>query len=173
MRSSSWTGFTNIIVTGSTAAFLLHTRSIGVAYFALGAVSCSLTVKILKRLIRQGRPDPIVRKEKKKSYGMPSTHSATITYFGTYIPLACAFLPIHPSLSYSTFTRLWPPLVVVPCAILIAVSRVWLGHHTWPQVIVGCSYGAAWAFLWFRIWTHGMSDFGQLVEQEALRYLAS
>lgn len=60
---------TNLTVTVSTAAFLLYTRSIGVAYFGLGACVCMITVKILKQLIKEGRPDPIIRKEKKKTYG--------------------------------------------------------------------------------------------------------
>lgn len=96
---------------------------------------------------------------------MPSTHSATITFFGTYIPLACIWLPIHPSLPQSRFTWLVPPLIVVPWASLIAVSRIWLGHHTWQQVAVGCSYGFAFAWLWFTMWSHGLVEHGRVVEQ--------
>ena len=44
---------TNIVVTSLTACCVLYTRAAGVAYFALGAVCCSLSVKLVKRLIRQ------------------------------------------------------------------------------------------------------------------------
>ena len=95
---------------------------------------------------------------------MPSTHSAAITYFAVYIPLACAYLPRHPSLPDSEWTTALPPLVVIPWAIAIVYSRIWLGHHTWPQCIAGCVYGAAFSFAWFRLWTNGLNSYGQLAE---------
>lgn len=95
---------------------------------------------------------------------MPSTHSATITYFAVYVPLACAFLPLHPSLPDHAMSRIIPVSIVVPWAALIAMSRVWLGHHTWEQVAAGCSYGVGFAALWFALWTKGLNDYGRLLE---------
>lgn len=60
---------TNISVTGITACFLLYTRSVGVAYFAAGAVACSMSVKVIKKFIRQPRPLPTAGARKKVSYG--------------------------------------------------------------------------------------------------------
>ncbi|KAI0356879.1 phosphatidic acid phosphatase type 2/haloperoxidase, partial [Trametes cingulata] len=156
---------TNAIVTTLTGSFLLYTRSAGVAYFTAGALLCSITVKILKRCFRQPRP-VIVNGRRKKTYGMPSTHSATITYFATYITLACVYLPIHPSLPASpSISRFLPPLVVVPLASTIAVSRIWLGHHTWPQVAAGCAYGLLFAPVWFKLWTGGWNEYGRTMEE--------
>ncbi|OJT05935.1 hypothetical protein TRAPUB_3225 [Trametes pubescens] len=144
---------------------LLYTRSAGVAYFTAGAVLCSLTVKVLKRCLRQPRPVITANGKRKKTYGMPSTHSAVITYFATYITLACMYLPIHPSLPASpALTRVLPPLVVVPLASTIALSRIWLGHHTWPQVTVGVAHGLLFAPLWFKLWTDGWDEYGRMVE---------
>lgn len=96
---------------------------------------------------------------------MPSTHSATITYYATYIPLACLFLPVHTSLPVHQLTPIIPPLIVIPWASLIAVSRVWLGHHTWPQVIVGCTYGFSFAWAWLSLWMlGGVKEWGAFVE---------
>ncbi|KAI0033159.1 phosphatidic acid phosphatase type 2/haloperoxidase [Vararia minispora EC-137] len=162
---------TNITVTGATGAFLLYTRSAGVAWFAMGAVACSLTVKVLKRLIRQDRPDPILRKKKKKSYGMPSTHSASMAFFATYIPLACAYLPIHSSLPDAAYIIVLPPFLIIPCAMLVTISRTWLGHHTWPQVLVGCSYGVAFALLWYNAWIRGVQEYGAIVEDMVREYI--
>jgi len=155
---------TNLILTSLTASYLAYTRSAGVAYFAAGAVMCSLTVKLVKRILRQPRPVQMGLSHQKLSYGMPSTHSAAITYYATYVPLACIYLPIHASLPQSSLIRVMPPLVIVPCASLIAVSRIWLGHHTWPQVAVGCSYGIAFACVWFIPWTYGLSEHGEYLE---------
>ena len=95
---------------------------------------------------------------------MPSTHSATITFFATYIALACLYLPIHPSLPSSPTTRVLPVLISIPWAATIVVSRIWLGHHTVPQVIAGCACGLIMAPLWFTLWTHGVNDYGRAVE---------
>ncbi|KAI0068357.1 PAP2-domain-containing protein [Artomyces pyxidatus] len=162
---------TNIIVTGITACFILYTRSAGAAYFSLGAVACSVTVKILKRLLRQARPPQVTQRKQKKTYGMPSTHSATITYYGTYIPLACTYLPLHDTLPPSIPVRLLAPALTIPFALLILTSRVWLGHHTWPQVFVGCLYGLAFGCLWFTIWMRGANQYGAVVERLVITYI--
>ena len=96
---------------------------------------------------------------------MPSTHSTTISYFATFIVLACMRLPIHPSLPSGTATRIVPPIMAVPWAMLVVMSRVWLGHHTWPQVIVGASYGVAFASVLFSLWTDGLQQHGQKLEE--------
>ncbi|KAI0772888.1 hypothetical protein BD413DRAFT_542912 [Trametes elegans] len=155
---------TNLIVTSLTACVVLYTRSAGVAYFALGAVVCSLTVKIVKRCVRQPRP-VVVNGKRKKTYGMPSTHSAVITHYAVYVALACAYLPIHPSLPASpALSRVVPVLIVLPLAGTIAVSRIWLGHHTWTQVAAGCAYGMLFAPLWFKLWTGGLDEYGHVLE---------
>lgn len=161
---------THGIVVGLTAAFLLYTRSAGVAYFAAGASTCSLTVKLIKRAIRQPRPPPsIAGRRVKASYGMPSTHSATITFFATYILLTCQHLPIHKTLPQNpVIVRLMPPLVTTPWALAIIMSRVWLGYHTWPQVAAGSAYGVGMTFVWFMLWTRaGLNEVGVYLEEVA------
>ncbi|EPT01560.1 hypothetical protein FOMPIDRAFT_56482 [Fomitopsis schrenkii] len=155
---------THTVVTAITAAFVLYTRSAGVAYFAAGAVLCSMSVKVIKRFVRQPRPVQVIRGKRKKSYGMPSTHSATITFFATYIALACLYLPIHPSLPSRPITRILPIIISIPWAAIIVGSRIWLGHHTVPQVIAGCACGLIMAPTWFSLWTHGINDYGVAVE---------
>ncbi|KAF7338311.1 hypothetical protein MVEN_02056500 [Mycena venus] len=152
---------TNIVVTGLTAISILTTRSAGVAYFGAGALACSLSVKfVLKRIIRQPRPVG-----KKKTYGMPSTHSASIAYYATFVPLACLYLPLHPSVPGGETARVVAPIIVLPLAVMIAISRVALGHHTWTQVVAGCAFGVAWACLCFTVWTRGLNEYGRTVEQ--------
>lgn len=66
---------TNLVVTGLTAVFNLYTRSAGVCYFSAGAVLCSVSVKLVKRVIRQPRPPHIPGRKAKVSYGYDSTSS--------------------------------------------------------------------------------------------------
>ncbi|PPR06671.1 hypothetical protein CVT26_001213 [Gymnopilus dilepis] len=63
---------TNITVITLTASFVLYTRSAGVAYFAGGATLCSLSVKAIKKLIRQPRPAHLPGRKAKISYGCGS-----------------------------------------------------------------------------------------------------
>ncbi|KAK0503245.1 hypothetical protein EDD18DRAFT_1137057 [Armillaria luteobubalina] len=156
---------TNEIVTTLTACSILYTWSPGVIYFASGAVSCSLSVKLIKRAIRQPRPPPTTGARKKVTYGMPSTHSATITFFAEYTSLACAYLPVHPSLPSSWITRILPPIIVLPWAAMIVMSRIWLGHHTLPQVVAGCSYGIIFSYTWYLMWVSGLNECGRWATQ--------
>ena len=102
---------------------------------------------------------------------MPSTHSATIMFYGTYVTLACRWLPLHASLPQSRFLRPFAVLVTIAWACIVAGSRILLGHHTVPQVIVGCIYGFTFACVWFWPWTHGLSDLGHIVERHISMYI--
>lgn len=102
---------------------------------------------------------------------MPSTHSAIIMYYGTYITFACTWLPLHPSLPQSPFLRPFAALVTIPFACAVASSRILLGYHTPPQVIVGCIFGFTFACLWFWTWTHGLNDLGHIVERYISLYI--
>jgi dolichyldiphosphatase len=102
---------------------------------------------------------------------MPSTHSAIIIFYGTYITLACAWLPLHASLPQTPLLRPLAALVAITFACAVASSRILLGYHTAPQVIVGCIYGLTFAYVWFWTWTHGLSDLGQIVERQISVYI--
>ncbi|KAF8894599.1 PAP2-domain-containing protein [Infundibulicybe gibba] len=156
---------TNFTVTFLTACVIVYTRSVGIIYFAAGSVLCSFNTKLLKLVIRQ--PRPVHHNLKRKStYGMPSTHSATISFFATYITLACLYLPTHPSLPSGGAFRALILVTVLPWALLIVMSRVWLDHHTWPQVIVGAVCGLVFAFSWYTMWVTGFKDgYGRIAEE--------
>jgi dolichyldiphosphatase len=102
---------------------------------------------------------------------MPSTHSAIIMFYGTYITLASTWLPLHASLPQTPFLRPFAALVAITFACAVASSRILLGYHTAPQVIVGCIYGLTFAYVWFWTWTHRLSDLGQIVERQISVYI--
>ena len=87
---------------------------------------------------------------------MPSTHSATIACYATYVPLACLYHSYNSPTAARTSWRASLTLVVVPAATLVAASRVWLGYHTWQQVAAGTTFGVVFATLWFTLWTNGV-----------------
>ncbi|KAH8833582.1 hypothetical protein DL96DRAFT_1456291, partial [Flagelloscypha sp. PMI_526] len=143
---------------------VIYTRSAAVSYVAFGAVCTSLSVKVVKRLIKQERP---AREEMKRSYGMPSTHSASLGYFAAWTSLACLFLPLHKSLPDHPYTRIIPPLLVLPATFVGVNSRMWLGHHTFNQVMAGVSYGIAFASIWYALWVNHLNVYGPWLEDLA------
>ncbi|BGP31161.1 hypothetical protein JCM10296v2_002925 [Rhodotorula toruloides] len=85
---------TQFVVTTLTAYFVLRIRTAHSLYFGAGTLVAAFTAKILKRFIRQ--PRPVGAKKFDKTYGMPSTHSSSIAFFGTYLSLSSLLLPLHP-----------------------------------------------------------------------------
>ncbi|KAF8136364.1 hypothetical protein EV363DRAFT_1128020, partial [Boletus edulis] len=144
--SPPWLKFldeTSKIVTSVTALICLYTRSAGIIYFAVGGLACALSAKVVKRTIRQQRP-----RHGERTYGMPSTHASACTFFAVSVLLGSLYLPQHPSFHPIV---VYAPFVVVPWAGMIVLSRVWLGYHTWPQVMGGVCFGICFASLWFKM----------------------
>ncbi|KAB5590613.1 hypothetical protein CTheo_5956 [Ceratobasidium theobromae] len=153
---------TQSIFISATIVLVLLTRAAGIAYFGLGVIVVCLLAKKLKRVIRQPRPVGT----NKVTYGMPSTHSAAITFYAVYIILAANLLPIHPAWHFpsSPYVRVIPSVISLPWAIGVSLSRVGLHHHTMSQVGAGCLLGALTAAVWFKLWVMGLNQFGGVCE---------
>jgi len=137
------------------------TRSIEVAYFSAGVVLCGISAKLVKNVIRQPRPHRAGKQ--KVTYGMPSTHSATIACYATYIPLTYLYPLYNSPAHFGIPSRALWSLLIVPGAVLIAVSRVWLGYHTWKQVAAGTTFGVVFSSLWFTLWVNAMEKHAMLM----------
>jgi dolichyldiphosphatase len=92
---------------------------------------------------------------------MPSTHSASIGFMGTYLILCALYLMPHPRLSHFISEERWTWRERLSCGVLSALlatsvwwSRIRLGHHTKAQVIAGGSLGSFCAVVAFILW-HG------------------
>mgnify|MGYP002477546513 CR=1 FL=1 len=105
---------TQFVVTTLTAYFILRIRTAHSLYFGAGTLVAAFSgafplallprttqltlpgpaAKALKRCIKQ--PRPVGAKKFDKTYGMPSTHSSSIAFFGTYLSLSSLLLPLHP-----------------------------------------------------------------------------
>lgn len=105
---------------------------------------------------------------------MPSTHSSAVAFMATYIILACARLPLPASLSWlsteeESLARRIGPAVAVGWASLVTASRLYLGHHTVPQVLAGIGFGVLFGLGCFSLWTvYGLDGYGTLLEQEVV-----
>jgi len=154
---------TNWVVISLTSSFIVYTRfSPGPVYFSIGAVAASRVAKILKLLLREKRPEG---SRLAKTYGMPSTHSSVISYYAAYTLLATLYFPRE--MPYASWPKWLPPLVVLPWAISIVFSRIWLGHHTLNQVLAGSAIGVTFALGWFQWWQEGDA---KALTSDAIRY---
>lgn len=59
------------VVSGLSATFLAYTRSVCAAYFCGAALCCALSVKVIKKFVRQPRP---LGETTLNSYGYGSHH---------------------------------------------------------------------------------------------------
>ncbi|WVQ85157.1 hypothetical protein IAT38_007322 [Cryptococcus sp. DSM 104549] len=142
---------THITVTLSTALAILYTRSAHVVWFAIGALTSSLSAKVLKEFIRHPRPPPPPssepsRRRPKRTYGMPSTHSSALTFYLAYL------LPLIPTLPLSPFWRGAAGVGVMGYWAAGLWSRKALGYHTWEQVLGGAAWGVGLAVGWRGVW---------------------
>ncbi|KAM0788904.1 hypothetical protein ACM66B_002986 [Microbotryomycetes sp. NB124-2] len=85
---------TQSIVTSLTIAAILRIRTAHALYFGAGTLVAAFSAKLLKKVIKQ--PRPTGAKKFEKTYGMPSTHSSAISFFGTYLSLSSILLRLHP-----------------------------------------------------------------------------
>jgi dolichyldiphosphatase len=130
------------------AVAILYFRSIHACYIAAGGVLAAIIAKTLKRIIRQPRPAPLANSlvPQAKGYGMPSSHSQVVAYFGVYLQLLFMTSSQHPLLSILSF------IVLNGFCISIYFSRVHLGNHSPAQVVVGGILGTLIAAAWFTLW---------------------
>lgn len=137
-----------ILVTTMVAVAILYFRSIHACYIAAGGVLAAIVAKTLKRIIRQPRPAPLAKSlvPQAKGYGMPSSHSQVVAYFGVYLQLVFMTSSQHPLLSVLSF------IILNGFCISIYFSRVHLGNHSPAQVVVGGILGTLIAVAWFLLW---------------------
>ncbi|GAA5893280.1 uncharacterized protein JCM6883_007619 [Sporobolomyces salmoneus] len=188
---------TQSVVTTLTVFFVLRIRTVHAVYFGAGTLVAAFSAKVLKKCIKQPRPEGAKKFE--KTYGMPSTHSSSISFFGVYLSLSSLLLPLHPRITsliplYDTYVPspstipasfLSHHLTSHPCEKIVRLllagffifgsasvcwSRVRLGHHTKAQVFAGAGLGSIIAFVWLSIWL-GIDGWSQLVGTDLSRYL--
>jgi dolichyldiphosphatase len=96
---------------------------------------------------------------------MPSTHSAVVFFYAGAVVLTSTALPIHSSLPDHPHMRAWPPVVASTSAIVVALSRVWRGHHDFLQIAAGSLYGAVCSVIAYELWINGLDVYGHSLER--------
>jgi len=124
----------------------LHTM----AYFS-GILFSEAFNWLVKHWIREPRPCAGKRLHWVE-FGWPSSHAQFMCFFATYL---CLFLYVRLRRQNTIAAHreaLWKSLVAVATVSLttmVAASRIYLGYHTFSQVLWGGIIGATLGVLWF------------------------
>lgn len=128
----------------AVAAFLLLTGKRRAALIlALAVVTGAGMSSLLKGHYDRARPDLVAHQMHVLTPSFPSGHSMVSTL--TYLSLGFLLASTQPKKRVKTFIILFS----VTIAVLVGLSRLYLGVH-WPtDVLAGWFAGAAWATLWW------------------------
>lgn len=140
-KSTRWT------VASLVAVMLLVRRDAAIVNFTVGAILNAMLGKILKRLIKEARPDGAVLEDP----GMPSSHAMALFYMSAFLGSALCQkrgIGVLPP---------WWPLDVLPTIALgglyVSVASAWRvfsGLHTSAQILVGAGVGGGVGLAWER-----------------------
>lgn len=133
--------YAKILVSSIAFMFISLSDSWGPSYFVVGGIGNSILSKILKKIIKQPRPD----RSTSDGYGMPSSHAQSIFYF---ITIAALLIQQHQSKLFSI------PMTAIlfTYAFFANKWRVQTGLHTITQTLVGAGIGSIVGFLIYNNW---------------------
>lgn len=130
------------LVTILVAAYLLAARKAALALFVLATTASGGAVgSLLKTLFLRERPDVVPHLVEVQSLSFPSAHA---------LNSALIYLTLGAMLARSESdraVRLYVVSAATFLALLIGVSRVYLGVHYPSDVLAGWCFGAGWAAL--------------------------
>mmetsp|Transcript_22948 Transcript_22948/g.64484 ORF Transcript_22948/g.64484 Transcript_22948/m.64484 type:complete len:215 (+) Transcript_22948:75-719(+) len=128
-------------------AFFLARRELQTLYFVLGHGVNEVLNLLLKYSIREPRPAG----SPKYGFGMPSSHAQFMFFFATYFTLllVTSNLSLGVALPRGLPLRAAAVWTIFLGAVVVSYTRIFLGVHTWAQVIVGAMVGAMTAVVWY------------------------
>lgn len=110
----------------------------------LGQLVNELANLVLKRAIRQSRPDGAIRND----YGMPSSHAQFMAHLATVVGLLTCHAPEDSNYhAYALAIR----LLFWAASLTVAYARIYDGSHSTAQVLVGVGVGTVSGGLWYRL----------------------
>ncbi|PRP75941.1 hypothetical protein PROFUN_01657 [Planoprotostelium fungivorum] len=134
-----------LFIVGGFVAALIVRRELQMLYFFIGQLLNEVFNMVLKKVIREPRP-PGAGKLGKTSYGMPSDHAQFMFFFAMFVTL----LTLTKRISFpNKFVRAGVISSVYLLSVIVAYSRIYLGLHTWPQIIAGGIIGSITGAVYF------------------------
>ena len=130
------------LLTVATTGFMLLRRKWGGAVFVLISVAGGTLISSgLKALFDRPRPDLVAHGVEVTSASFPSGHS--LLAMVTYLTLGAVLAEVQTSHRARVYILCW----AVFLALIVGLSRVYLGVHRPTDVLAGWCIGSAWALI--------------------------
>lgn len=130
---------TKVVTIIVVLATVLYYHNVGAILYTMGSGVNYIIGKVLKKLIRQPRPDGA----DKIDHGMPSSHATSLSYLSV-----AALLNVLRHGGLRPTPSLSATVLAVLATVIASRWRVAAGYHTVPQVVVGWIVGCVDAFVW-------------------------
>ncbi|KAJ1618916.1 phosphatidic acid phosphatase type 2/haloperoxidase [Pavlovales sp. CCMP2436] len=134
-----------IFIIVAYAALLVGRRELHTCFLFAGQMANLVLNSLLKRTFRSPRPLGSDRSDS----GMPSDHAQFMAFWAVYI---CLFLKRNVRFLSRPGWRATLGAAVATLALLVALSRVYLGYHTAEQVAAGLCIGALSGSAWYHLY---------------------
>lgn len=131
------------LMTAAAIGYLILSHRGRTAALVTAAILSGLAANmLLKALFARPRPDLVAHIVEVHSLSFPSSHAMMSAL--VYLTLGTLLARVQPTRGL----RIYVMAVAIALALIVGVSRVYLGVH-WPSdVLAGWCGGAAWALLW-------------------------
>lgn len=134
------------IVIAGVAGYLFLIRDRATAWFVLlSAASGAVLNTLLKIGFDRARPDFVTPAVEVFTASFPSGHAALSAV--VYLTLGALLANIHRSLAF----RFYFIGLGIVLALIVGLSRIYLGVHYPTDVLAGWCFGAAWALICWRV----------------------
>lgn len=104
-------------------------------------------MQIIKAFVKEPRPATCQDLEACDTHGWPSSHSQFMCFFAVYI----TYLSTQKITFSADYVKKFTIALPWACASIVMYSRVYLGYHTWGQVLAGATVGIILGSIWFQV----------------------
>jgi undecaprenyl-diphosphatase len=130
-----------LLSVGAIGYLLMNRRGRAALFVTVSVAGGSLISAALKEIFDRPRPDLLPHAVEVTSASFPSGHA--MLAMTTYLTLGAVLAEVEERRRFKVYVLLWAALL----ALLVGLSRIYLGVH-WPtDVLAGWCVGSAWALL--------------------------
>lgn len=133
------------IAFGGFPSLVFFRRELHTIFFCIGLALSEVLNQTLKRIIQLPRPATCHALETCDSHGMPSSHSQYMCFFAIY----CSLSVVKRFKIFDSFSYYFSLFLPWPLAFVTMWSRIYLGYHSFPQVVAGSCVGLTMGTWWW------------------------